>query len=372
MKSVRGVDQTATIVTLTMNPALDITTGTDVVRHTDKIRCGDAHYDPGGGGINVARVAHVLGASVAAVSPLGGPTGGLVADLVTHAGVPLRQVDIIGSTRESFTVDESSTGRQYRFILRGPHLTIAEQAQCLDELRRTAGAAEFVVASGSLPPGAPSDFYQLVADVCWDLSALLILDTSGGGLAGVTRGVFLLKPSLRELRDFVGRPLDTETEQVAAARELIERGMTQAVVVSLGAEGALLVTATTSQRFAAVPVRGVSGVGAGDAMVAGITVGLSRAWSLSESVRLGIAAGTAMLLTPGTAAPTRTEVERIFDMVSAPSEVAPVEPSAPPTRIARVVGPSLEGTCGASPRSQDRCYGADSNATMSPWIANRR
>lgn len=248
-------------------------------------------------------MARVLGASVAAVSPLGGPAGARVAELVRRAGVPLRQVDIAESTRESFTVDEFSTGRQYRFVLRGPHLDFSERAQCLRELRGAAGSAEFVVASGSLPPGVPSDFYQLVADVCWELGALLILDTSGAGLAGVARGVFLLKPSLRELRDYVGRPLETEIEQVAAARELIERGVTQAVVVSLGADGALLVTPTVSHRFAAVPMRGVSGVGAGDAMVAGITVGLSRAWSLSESTQLGIAAGTAMLATPGTANP---------------------------------------------------------------------
>lgn len=321
MNSSRGADR-ATIVTLTMNPALDVSTGADVVRPTDKIRCAETRYDPGGGGINVARVARVLGASVAAVSPLGGPAGARVAELVRRAGVPLRQVDIAESTRESFTVDEFSTGRQYRFVLRGPHLDFSERAQCLRELRGAAGSAEFVVASGSLPPGVPSDFYQLVADVCWELGALLILDTSGAGLAGVARGVFLLKPSLRELRDYVGRPLETEIEQVAAARELIEQGVTQAVVVSLGADGALLVTPTVSHRFAAVPMRGVSGVGAGDAMVAGITVGLSRAWSLSESTQLGIAAGTAMLATPGTATPSRAEIERIFELVGAPVDVA--------------------------------------------------
>lgn len=321
MNASRGGDRPS-IVTLTMNPALDIATGADIVRPTDKIRCAEARYDPGGGGINVARVARVLGASVAAVSPLGGPAGALVAELVRRAGVPLRQVDITEPTRESFTVDEFSTGRQYRFVLRGPHLSFTERTRCLQELRETAGSAEFVVASGSLPPGVPSDFYQLVADACLNLGALLILDTSGGGLADVARGVFVLKPSLRELRDQVGRPLDTEIEQVAAARELIERGVTQAVVVSLGADGALLVTPTTSERFAAVPVRSVSGVGAGDAMVAGITVGLIRGWSLSESTRLGIAAGTAMLTTPGTATPTHGEIARIFDLVDAPAKTA--------------------------------------------------
>lgn len=311
----------STIVTLTMNPALDITTGADIVRQTEKIRCSAARYDPGGGGINVARVAHALGASVSAIFPAGGPTGETVRDLVAAEGVTHRQVGIASSTRESFTVNEGSTGGQYRFVLPGPHVSFAEQALCLDELRRAAAGAEFVVASGSLPPGVPADFYQRVAGVCRDAGALLILDTSGGGLTHVKSDVFLLKPSVRELRECVGRELATETEQAAAAHELINRGIAQAVVVSLGSDGALVAVAGRTQRFSAIPVRGGSGVGAGDAMVAAITVGLSRAWPLSDAVRYGIAAGAAMLLTPGTAVCRRADVERFYGLVGAPAEV---------------------------------------------------
>jgi 6-phosphofructokinase 2 len=309
------------IVTLTMNPALDITTEADIVRPTDKIRCAGARYDPGGGGINVARFARVLGASVSAIFPAGGPAGSMVADMVAAEGVRSHRIRIAESTRESFTVNETSTDKQYRFVLPGPLLSPAEQAQCLDELRRAAAAAEFVVASGSLPPGVPADWYQRVADVCREIGALLILDTSGGGLAHMTTGVFLLKPSVRELRECVGRELATETEQIGAAHELIDRGVAQAVVVSLGAGGAVLATRGRSQRFTAVPVHARSGVGAGDAMVAAITVALSRAWPLSEAVRYGIAAGAAKLLTPGTAAYTRADVERLFGLAAAPLDI---------------------------------------------------
>ena len=131
----------APIVTLTMNPALDITTNADVVGHTDKIRCDETRYDAGGGGINVARFAHVLGASVIAVYPAGGPTGALVTDLVGEADVPVRASSSATPTRESFTVNERSTGNQYRFVLPGPQLTLAEQAQCLDKLRTAAASA---------------------------------------------------------------------------------------------------------------------------------------------------------------------------------------------------------------------------------------
>ncbi|KWX22500.1 phosphofructokinase [Mycolicibacterium wolinskyi] len=310
-------DGTRAIVTLTMNPALDITCDADVVRPTDKIRCSATRYDPGGGGINVARVARVLGAGARAVFLAGGPTGELVTALVRDAGVPLRRVEIAGSTRESFTVNERSTGEQFRFVLEGPTVTPAEQSRCLQALCAAADAAQFVVASGSLPPGVPPDWYQRVADLCADVGARLILDTSGGGLTHVKSGVFLLKPSLRELRECVGQELKTESSQVEAAQDLILRGVAQSVLVSLGADGALLVTASDSLRFAAIQVTAGSGVGAGDAMVAAITVGLTRGWSMAKSVRYGIAAGAAMVLTPGTATCNRTDVERFFEQTPA-------------------------------------------------------
>ncbi|MDI3315223.1 MAG: 1-phosphofructokinase family hexose kinase [Mycobacterium sp.] len=307
------------IVTLTMNPALDITTTAERVCPTEKIRCHGERYDAGGGGINVARVAQVLGASVSAVFPAGGPTGEVVADLVVRAGVRFHRVKIAGATRECFTVNESSSSRQYRFVLPGPRLSAAEQAQCLEELYSAARSAQFVVASGSLPPGVPAGFYQRVADMCAKLGALLVLDTSGGGLRHINSGVFLLKASVRELRECLGRDLATESEQVAAAQQLIRRGRAQAVVVSLGSRGALLATPRGNQRFSALPMRSGSGVGAGDAMVAAITVGLSRGWPLEKAVRFGIAAGAAMLMTPGTAACNRADVDRLFELVPEPT-----------------------------------------------------
>ncbi len=311
----------STIVTLTMNPALDITTSADQVRPTDKIRCHGARYDAGGGGINVARVARVLGGSVSAVFPIGGHTGDLVAKLVADADVPYRGVPITESTRESFTINEECSRLQYRFVLPGPRVSFSEQSKCLDALRDAARSAEFVVASGSLPPGVPADFYQRVADLCRELGVLFVLDTSGGGLQHVTSGVFLLKPSIRELRECFDCELASESAQLEAAHELIDSGVTQSVVVSLGSEGALLATPHASQRFSAVHVRAISGVGAGDAMVAAIAVGMTRGWPLSKSVRFGIATGAAMLMTPGTAPPHRDDAERIFELAAEPEDV---------------------------------------------------
>ena len=309
------------IVTLCMNPALDITTSTEVVHATDKLRCAAARYDPGGGGINVAHVAQVLGAAATAVFPAGGPAGELVDKLLVAEGLTTHRITIGGSTRESFTIDELSTERQYRFVLPGPELTLSEQTDCLLQLRRAAASAAIVVASGTLPPGVPEDFYQQVANVCADLGAMFLLDSSGGGLTHVNSGVFLIKPSLRELREAVGRALTTDSEQLEAAREIIERGAARYVLVSRGADGALLASRDGGQLFAPVPVPPGSGVGAGDAMVAGVAVGLTRGWPLTKAVRLGIAAGAAMLLTPGTAPCTREDTERLFEQTEVPVDI---------------------------------------------------
>ncbi|HLR98610.1 1-phosphofructokinase family hexose kinase [Mycolicibacillus parakoreensis] len=300
------------IVTLTMNPALDVTASTARVHPSSKVRCYNDRYDPGGGGINAARIAHLLGADVLALFPIGGQTGELLVDLLIREGVPYRRVEIPGRTRESFTVDEESTGEQYRFVLPGPTLSSVEYTRCLDELRAVATGARFVIASGSLPPAAPVGFYQAVAELCAGLGARLILDASGPGLRHLTSGVFLLKPSLRELGELVGRELDAEPDILAAARELITAGTVEVVVVSRGPQGALLVTADEWRRFPAIARRPVSTVGAGDAMVGAIATALSRDWSLPDAVRYGIAASAAKLGTVGTELCRREDVERHF------------------------------------------------------------
>lgn len=300
------------VVTLTMNPALDIATIADKVMPTDKIRCGTPRYDPGGGGINVARVIRTLGGDALAVFPAGGASGQALDALLDREHTLYCRVPIAGVTRENFTVDERQSGQQFRFVLPGPALGEEEWRACLGRLARLAEGARFVVASGSLPPGVPADFFQQVSDLARKAGARFVLDTSGEALRETRTGVYLLKPSLRELREWVGQELATEAEQIAAARSLIAQGVGEIMVVSLGAKGALLVTAGEAVRLdpIAVPVR--SAVGAGDSMVGAIVFGLTRGFSLREAVRLGMAAGAATLMTPGTELCRRDDVERLY------------------------------------------------------------
>jgi len=303
----------AQIVTFTMNPALDIATATDRVVPAHKLRCEAPRYDPGGGGINVARAAHALGGKALAIFPAGGAAGEMIQHLLRQESVAHEAVVIAGFTRESLAVEERQSGEQYRFLLPGPQIGPADQERCLNALAAAAPRSEFIVASGSLPLGVPEDFYHRVGELAKRHGKRLVLDTSGAALKRAGRGIYLLKPSLRELEDLTGRQIRSEGEEMAAARLLVEQGCSEIVVVSLGARGALLVTAEKAERFPAIPVSAKSTVGAGDSMLAGIIFGLARGLLVREAVQFGIAAGAAALLGSGTQLCRREDVERLYE-----------------------------------------------------------
>ena len=299
------------IVTLTLNPALDIATSTDRVRPTHKLRCAEPRREPGGGGINVARVVQALGGEVTAIFPCGGAAGATIEKLLRDSGVPVAPVPIAGATRESFTVDETDTGEQYRFVLPGPTLGDGEVEQLLEAVAGI-GAA-YVVVSGSLPPGCDPKIFHRLCALCSRSGARLVIDTSGKALTALEGGcAYLIKPSLRELQELVGREFASEAEECAAARELVARGFAEVVVVSLAERGALLVTEGIELRLPAIEVPNGSAVGAGDSMVAALTLALAQGEHLEEALLYGIAAGAAALTAPGNELARREDVERLY------------------------------------------------------------
>ena len=303
----------AAIVTLTMNPALDIATSTDRVEPTHKLRCSMPRYDPGGGGINVARAVHALGGDAVAIFPIGGPAGEMIRRMLQQEGVAHDAIPISGFTRESLAVAELASGKQFRFILPGPTLSQTDQERCLDQLSAAAvHEARYIVASGSLPLGVPEDFYARVGSLANKLGKRFVLDTSGAALKQAGLRIYLMKPSLRELADLTARQIRTERDEEEAVRQLINQGRCEIVVLSLGVRGALVATVEGSERFAAIPVETRSTVGAGDSMLAGIVLGLSQGLSLSDAVRFGMAAGAAALLGSGTQLCRRSDVERLY------------------------------------------------------------
>jgi 6-phosphofructokinase 2 len=300
------------IATLTLNPALDVTTSTDKVQHTHKLRCVAPRYDPGGGAINVARVIHTLRGAVTAVFPCGGPAGELFERLLRDAGLSIAPVKVAGALRESFTVDEGGSGLQYRFVLPGPSLTEGEIAALLDALAVLPGVTH-IVASGSLPPGCDPAIIGQLGEVARKRDARLIVDTSGPALAACEgAGIYLLKPSLREVEDMLGKPVATEADEVAAAHALRDRGFAEAIILSLAERGALLVADGIEHRLPAIKVETRSAVGAGDSMVGAVTLALARGGSFEDALRYGIAAGAATLMTPATELARAEDVERLY------------------------------------------------------------
>jgi 6-phosphofructokinase 2 len=306
------------IVTLTLNPALDKSTQTHRVVPEDKLRCAPTVAEPGGGGLNVARVIRNLGGEALAIYTAGGLTGESLKLLVEQAGLAQIVISIGGETRESFTVYEESSTREYRFNMPGPLLQPQEWQACLDAVAALSPPPDFLVASGSLPPGVPEDFYIQAAALAEQIGAKAFIDTSGPALAAVMRNkinVFLLKPNLKELSDLTGRQLRDDEEQIAAARQVIEQGCCGAIVVSLGRAGVLFVTNELVEwiRAPAVPIK--SKIGAGDSMVAGIVLALARGASLQEAVRFGVAAGSAAVMTSGADLARRHDAEHLYDLI---------------------------------------------------------
>ncbi len=152
------------VVTITINPAIDVSTTVDRLEPAAKMRCGPARRDAGGGGVNVARVVKRLGGDPLAIFPAGGASGKLLVQLLEAEAVPVLPVPIAGETRENFTVFEQSTGREYRFVLEGPELSWAESSACLESVIEPGDGPAIIVASGSLPPGAPPDFHARLAN----------------------------------------------------------------------------------------------------------------------------------------------------------------------------------------------------------------
>jgi len=301
------------IATVTINPAVDLSTSIDKIVPVAKLRGTSQRRDPGGGGINVARVIRRLGGrGVRAIYPVGGAMGDLLRRLLDQEGVNSQTFPIAGETREDFFVHEISTAQQYRFILPGPQLSEGEWYECLRLIAALEPFPRFVVASGSLPAGVPDDFYARVAEIAKRRGAQMILDTSGPALAAaVAAGVDLIKPNLREMRELTGTEPGNAGEWEAAARLIVERRQAGIVALTMGHLGAALVTRERVWRAQPLAVTPLSAVGAGDSFLGALIWRLASGAGLADAFRNAMAAGAAALLNPGTELCRPADVERL-------------------------------------------------------------
>lgn len=302
------------IVTLTLNPALDKSTTIKQLVPDEKLRCEAPTYEPGGGGINVSRAIRHMGGETLAIYLAGGPAGQKMEELLREEGIEQKLIKGKQNTRENFMVTESSTNNQFRFGMPGLEVSQEELNECLQVIKELPDEVEYLVASGSLPPGAPDDFYGKVAQIAQQRNIQCIIDTSGPALQKAAEmGVCLMKPNLRELSQMAGKEEISAMEQEEIAGEMINKGKAKMLIVSLGARGAMLATKDKIEYVVPPTVKQQSTVGAGDSMVAGIVLSLSRGDELSNVIKWGVAAGTAATMTPGTELCRKKDVDEIYN-----------------------------------------------------------
>lgn len=310
-----------TVTTVTLNPTVDMSSEAERVRPTHKVRTRNERLHPGGGGINVARVLHRLGVPVEALYLAGGASGAVLDDLLARINLPCRKIPIAGETRLSLTVHEQSSGLEYRFVPEGPCASGEELAGVLAAVE--ACRSDWLVLSGSLPSCAPDDFYARLVVAARTTGARVALDSSGPELAAAVAagGLELIKPSRSELEGLAGTPLADHRAMALAANDFVRAGKVRQLVVTLGHEGALLVTAAEAWFLPAVPVDAQSAVGAGDSFLAAMIASFARGEEHLEAFRQATAAGAAAASTPGTDLCHPEQIKALLPRVGRPESV---------------------------------------------------
>jgi tagatose 6-phosphate kinase len=315
-----------------LNPALDITHHVPVVDWAGVNRPREVATRPGGKGVNVARALLALGAEVLVIGLAGGATGeALTAGLAAH-GVPSELTPIAGETRRTFAVLDEARQTVAMFNEAGPQVRAAEFSEFLISFKRLLTASEALVLSGSLPPGLPADTYATlikmagatgptappsptgptdptrITDPAGPTSHTagvpVVLDAHGEALRlGTAAGPAVVKPNLAELEDLAAGLLSLAAEgtgrpTVASAAAELRAAGAESVVVSLGPAGLYADTPAGRWRAVSAPVEAANPTGAGDAVTAGLALGLVRGQPWPDRLRDAVALGTAAVLAP--------------------------------------------------------------------------
>jgi 6-phosphofructokinase 2 len=305
------------VLTLTPNSSVDVWTTAPRVTSGIKLRCTKPQYDPGGGGINVSRVLHRLGAETVALFTAGGAVGEELTALLAVEGVPAERQHIAGQTRENLHVLDKTSGELFRFVMPGPRLSEAEGDAFLDRMERLARPGGLVVGSGSLPPGLDESFWSRAATLAKTHDCRFLLDSAHGVMEALRSGLYLLRQNLEELRRVVGTELSWPDEAAAWARGQISRGACEVVVVTSGANGALLVTKEDRVRLAPPKVETKSAVGAGDSFMGGLCLGLAKGEAPRGALRLAVATAAATMITPATELCLKEDVDHVLAAMGA-------------------------------------------------------
>ncbi len=298
------------ITALTPNPSVDRAVSVGDLERGQVLRATSSRVDPGGKGVNVGRAIAAMGGDPLVVVPSGGPEGALFEALLAQTDVTASVVEVAGSVRMNISVLEPD-GTTTKLNEPGPDLSEAEVNALMEATLERATPGSWVAGCGSLPPGAPSDLYAQLVREAVARGASVAIDSSGSPMAeAVAARPTLIKPNREELAELTGRTLDTLGAVIDTARELVRSGVAY-VAVSLGRDGAVLVTASDVSHARAIITEPVSTVGAGDCMLAGLLFGLDSGLEPAEALQQGVSWGAAAVRLPGTEVPTPADLDGI-------------------------------------------------------------
>lgn len=305
----------AHVLTVTLNPALDLSTAIDHVDVDRKLRCSAPRIDPGGGGVNVSRAMAKMGAESRAFLAHGGVIGDALLARLDEEGIATVRFAIPGETRQSFTVRETDSGHQYRFVLPGPEWSRQTFDDCCAALEAPIAESDCVVVSGSFPPGLDPSSAHDIASLAARRGAHVLIDTSGAALDRLLREPVGDRLVLVTNKGEAERLADCALDVSAAAKfaqRLREESGAGSLILTLGSAGA--VAATPAGRFHVAPPDApiVSKVGAGDSFAAGYIVALGQTGDHREGLKRAMAAATSAITTPATELCTREGVEKFL------------------------------------------------------------
>lgn len=301
------------ILTVTLNPALDLSARVSEMRAGPKLRLSDPVFEPGGGGVNVARAIHELDGQVTAWVALGGGTGDRHCALLQAQGVNVHPFSAPGDTRQSWAITDAQ-GQQFRLQLPGDAWTQADIDRALDDI--LGQARGMVVLSGSQPPGVDGGFAQRLAHGLG--AGRLILDTSGAALEQVIQTpdpaahLRVLRLDQTEAEAQAGQPLPEIEDVRHFAHTLVARGVAQHICIAHGANGSVLVGQGVALHCRPPQVAVASKVGAGDSFTGAFTLALARGQDLAQALQAGTAAAAAAVMTPGTQLCSRADVQAVM------------------------------------------------------------
>ncbi len=292
------------IYTVTLNPAVDRELTVPAIEFDTVLRATEQRVDCGGKGFNVSRMVAQLGGENVALGFAGGRSGEMLRDMLHERGIATDFVWVDGETRTNVSI--VTAGKHIKVNESGAAVSAEKQQLLIDTIQKHAKRDDWWVLAGSLPPGVSADFYAQLISILKTAGANVILDASGEALRlGVAAAPNLIKPNEHEASDLTG-----ESDPKAAAQAIMQMGVAN-VIISLGADGILLVQDDAITHIQPPPIEEANPIGAGDALVGGVVWALDSGLSLADAAYWGIACGTVAATLPGTAFGNRAQVEEV-------------------------------------------------------------